>query len=127
MTVLDQVVRHGDVEVIRCRGRIVLGETDELRTAALAGIQSTARIVLHLSEVPYIDSTGLGLLAFLCVSARKVSGDMKLVAPSAQVAEILETTMLGSVFDIYPSEEAALAAFAGYAKSPSRADRYRTV
>ncbi len=122
MPMLDKVIRGNEVEVIYCRGRIVLGETDELRTAALAGIQSTGRIVLHLSEVPYVDSTGLGLLAFLCVSARKVSGDIKLVAPSPQVAEILETTMLGSVFDIYPTEEAALTAFAGYTKSPSRAD-----
>ncbi len=112
MPVVEQLVRHGDVMVIYCRGRIILGETSDLHDASLAAIQDTGRLVIHLSEVPYIDSTGLGLLAFLCISARKASGDVKLVAPSAQVADVLDTTMLGTVFEVYPTEEAALAAFA---------------
>ncbi len=121
MPVVEQLVRHGDVMVIYCRGRIILGETSDLHDAALAAIQDTGRLVIHLSEVPYIDSTGLGLLAFLCISARKASGDVKLVAPSAQVADVLDTTMLGTVFEVYPTEEAALAAFA----TPPRASTKR--
>lgn len=112
MTVLAQVVKRGEVAVLYCRGAMKIGETIELHNAALAAIQDTGRVVIHLGEVPYIDSTGLGVLAFLCVSARKTSGDVKLVAPSPQVADVLETTMLGTVFDIYPTEQAALAAFA---------------
>ncbi len=125
MPVVDQLVRHGEVTVIYCRGRIILGETSELHDAALAAIRNTGRLVIHLSEVPYIDSTGLGLLAFLCISARKASGDVKLVAPSAQVAEVLDTTMLGTVFEIYPTEEAALAAFAAPYASTKQEKRRR--
>lgn len=112
MAVLDQVVRRGDVEVIYCRGRLVLGETTELREAALAAIRDTGQVVIHLGEVLGIDSSGLGLLAFLCISARKVSGDVKLVAPPASVAEALRITKLGRLLDIYPTEQAALETFA---------------
>ncbi len=72
--------------------------------------RDTGQVVIHLGEVSNIDSSGLGLLASLCVSARKVSGDVKLIAPSAQVAESLKITKLGGVLDIYPTEQAALEA-----------------
>ncbi len=111
MPVLDKVIRGNEVEVIYCWGRIVRGETDELRTAARGAIQNIGKVVIHLGDVPNIDSTGLGLLASLCVSARKVSADLKLVAPSAQVAEALKITKLGRLFEIYPTEEAALETF----------------
>lgn len=120
MSVLTQVVKHGKVTVLYCRGSLVIGKTEDLHSAALAAIQDTGQVIIHLGEVSYIDSTGLGMLAFLCVSARKLSGDVKLVAPSAQVADVLETTMLGTVFDVHPTEQAALAAFANVATSASR-------
>ncbi len=111
MSVVEKVVRQGDVTVIYCRGSLVIGKTDELRSAALAAIEDTGRLVIEVSQVPYMDSTGLGILAFLCVSARKVRGDLKLAAPCAQVAEALETTMLGTVFGIYSSVEDAVVAY----------------
>lgn len=110
MTGLDRMLKH-DVEVIYCRGRIVRGETDELRATARAAIQDIGKVIIHLGDVPSIDSSGLGLLASLCVSARNVSADLKLVAPSPRVAEVLRITKLGRLFDIYPTEEAALEAF----------------
>ncbi len=110
MTVLDHILKYENVEIIYCRGRLVFGETTELRDAALVAIRDTGQVVIHLGKVSNIDSSGLGLLASLCVSARKVSGDVKLVAPSAQVAESLKITKLGRVLDIYPTEQAALEA-----------------
>jgi anti-anti-sigma factor len=98
------------IAVIYCRGRILAEETEELRTAASEAIERTGRVILELQSVEKIDSTGLGLLASLCLSARKHSGDLKLVNPSSYVSEVLEITMLGRVFTVYPSVEAALAA-----------------
>jgi anti-sigma B factor antagonist len=97
--------------VIYCPERIVAGATEELHTAAKDAIEDTARVVLQLEPVRHIDSTGLGLLAWLCVSARKRSGDVKLVAPPPHVKQILELSMIGRVFTVYPTVEAAVAAF----------------
>lgn len=111
MAFLYQLVRHGEVSVIYCRGPMVIGDIDDFRKTAPALIQGPLRLVIHLGEVPYIDSTGLGVLALLCVSTRRRAGDMKVAAPSAQVKEALETTMLGHVFEVHPTVEAAVAAF----------------
>ncbi len=107
-----KVASQGDVAIIRCSGPIILGATDELRNAAMTAIEASAKVILNLNAVTYVDSTGLGLLAHLCVSARRRGGDVKLVAPNALIREVLETTMLGHVFKIYATNEAALAAFA---------------
>ena len=104
--------KQGEVAVIHCRGRIVLGETEELRSLALGAIEESGKVVLQLAKVKTVDSTGLGLLVFLCESARRRSGDVKLVAPSPELQDVLETTMLGRMFDVHPSEQSALAAFA---------------
>jgi anti-sigma B factor antagonist len=119
MTLSHELAMRGDVAVIYCRGRIVADEAAELRGTVLAAIKDTGRVVLHLASVSYIDSTGLGLMAFFCSSARKRSGDVKLVAPSAQVAEVLDLTMLGRMFKVYASEDEAVAAFAAGARVSS--------
>ncbi len=106
-----EIATHDGITVINCRGRILCGETQGLRAAAVKAIERTGRVILELQSVKIIDSTGLGLLASLCVSARKRSGDVKLVRPSPHVAEVLEITMLGRLFAVYPSVEAAVAAF----------------
>jgi anti-sigma B factor antagonist len=106
-----QIVWRGKLALIYCCGRLVAGETDEFRDVALHAIQTTARVVLHLASVPYIDSTGLGLLAYLCAAARRQAGDLRLVAPSAQLQELLRITMLGQMFHVYLTEEAAVVAF----------------
>jgi anti-anti-sigma factor len=122
MTLSHELAMRGDVAVIYCRGRIVAEETAELRGTVLAAIKNTGRVVLHLASVGYIDSIGLGLLAFFCSSARKRSGDVKLVAPSASVAEVLELTMLGRLFKVYASEDDAVAAFAELARADNVVD-----
>ena len=113
MSLSIEVVMHDGIRVIYCRGRILSGETEELRAAVLEAIESTGRVILELQSVKMIDSTGLGLLASLCLSARKRSGDVKLVKPSPHVVEVLEITMLGRLFTVYPTVEVALAAFSG--------------
>ncbi len=102
----------GEVTVIHCSGPLVVGSCDELRSAALEAIQRAGKVVLDLSGVPYMDSTGLGTLAFLCVSARSPRGDVKLAGVNRQISEVLETTMLVRVLAIHPTVQDARAAFA---------------
>ncbi len=98
--------------MVHCGSRIVAGETDMLRNAALDAIARTGHVVLQMQSVKKIDSTGLGLLASLCVSARRRTGDDKLVAPSAEISHVLRITMLGRLFAIYPDVQAAVTASA---------------
>jgi anti-sigma B factor antagonist len=117
MTLPLQVVHEDNVTIIYCPERVIAEETEELRTAAVKAIEQTGRVIFQLASVQKLDSTGLGLLASLCMSARKRSGDVKLVAPSPQIKELLHITLLGRVFDVHPTVEAALAAFQKVARA----------
>lgn len=105
------ITMHDDIAVIRCQGRMVVGELQALE-AAKAAVERTGKVVLDLEDLKFLDSTGLGTLARLCVSARRRSGDVKLVAPPPAIREVLAVTMLGRVFEVFPTLDLALAAFA---------------
>lgn len=61
------------------------------------------KIALNLSDVTYMSSAGLRAL----VKAKK-QGDVKIVAPSTRVAEVLELAGLNSLFVIFDSNEDAV-------------------
>jgi anti-anti-sigma factor len=68
-------------------------------------------LVLNLSGLQYLDSSGIGELARIYVSAVKVGGQMKVVGLSRKVEEVFKITQLHQVFPEFPSEEAALQSF----------------
>src|SRR3712207_2342524 len=56
------------------------------------------RLAVDLSEVSFIDSTGLGTLVSGLKAARKAEGDLRLIAPSSQAQRLLRLTTLDRVF-----------------------------
>jgi len=73
--------------------------------------QGRKNIVLNLSGLQYLDSSGIGELARVYVSVVKVNGQMKVVGLSPRVEEIFKITQLYQVFPGFPSEEVALQSF----------------
>ena len=108
------VVRKGEVALVRCRGRIVFGqEVDELRLSVLSLLKKTNRVVLHLAGIDQIDSEGLAGLVGLFISARNRGGELKLAEVSPKCREVLRVTRLDEVFGTYQSTDEAIAAFRG--------------
>jgi hypothetical protein len=70
-------------------------------------------IVLHLGDVAFIDSCGLGTIVRSLTSTRQAHGDLKLCNLPDTVRKVLEMSHLSSVFDTHESEEKAVAAFYG--------------
>lgn len=102
----------GDVTIVRCNGRIVAGsEMESLRNHMTACRQEHRAFVLHLGEVIFIDSSGLGMLVGLLTSTRRDRGDLKLCNVPETIDKILRMTNLIAVFDTHESEEAAVTAF----------------
>jgi len=73
--------------------------------------QGRKNIVLNLSGLHYLDSSGIGELAKIYVSVVKGDGELKVVGLSPKVEQILKITQLYQVFPEFPSEEAALRSF----------------
>jgi anti-sigma B factor antagonist len=102
----------GDVTIVRCIGRIVAGgETESLREHITGLRQDRSAFVLHLGEVAFIDSSGLGTLVRLLTSTRRGRGDLKLCNVPHAVDKVLQITNLTTLFDTHPSEEDAVSAF----------------
>lgn len=65
------------------------------------------RIIINLSKVEYLDSTGLGVLIGGLKRLREVGGNLALVGPGMRIQRIFEITGLNKIFDIYQTEEEA--------------------
>lgn len=102
----------GRVTVISCAGRIVVGQPSEnLRDHVQHILRDRRALILHLGEVGFIDSTGLGTIVRLLTATRQARGDLKLCAVTAPVQSLLKITTTQRLFDIHDSEENAIAAF----------------
>lgn len=97
---------------MRCKGRIVAGvETEALRAHVAHLLRDRRAIVLHLGEVVFIDSSGLGTMVRTLTSTRQVHGDLKLCDVPEHVQKVLHLSHLTKLFDSHESEDHAVAAF----------------
>ena len=70
-----------------------------------------SKVVIDLSPVTFIDSSGLGALLTALKASREAGGDTRLCGMSAAVKTIFELTRMYRVFDIFPGREEALKSF----------------
>jgi anti-sigma B factor antagonist len=68
----------------------------------------THKLVVDLTGVEYLDSTGLGVLIGGLKRARERDGDLKLICDNLRILRIFEITGLTKIFDIHRSETEAL-------------------
>ena len=111
----------GRVTIVRCNGRIVTGEESEsLRTHVAWLLRDRKSIILHLGEVAFVDSSGLGTIVRSLTSVRQKGGDLKLCNVPGHTRKVLKMTNLTALFDTHESEEAAVSAFY---RAPSLAEK----
>jgi len=103
----------GDVTVIDATGRITLGEgastfRDTVRDLAGKG---NKKILLNLSDVTYIDSSGIGELVSGFTTVTNHGGVLKLLGLSKRVKDLLQITKLYTVFEVFDDESTAVRSF----------------
>jgi anti-sigma B factor antagonist len=103
----------GDVTVVDAAGRITLGEgssalRDMLRDMVAKGQK---KILLNLSEVSYIDSSGIGELVSGFTTVTNQGGSLKLLGLTKRVKDLLQITKLYTVFDVHDDEASAVRSF----------------
>jgi anti-sigma B factor antagonist len=102
----------GAVTLVHVSGRLTSFETGALRDSVSRLLKQGRRdIVLNLSGLKYLDSSGIGELARVYVTVVKQDGQMKVVGLSSKIEEVLKITQLYQVFPEFPDEEAALKSF----------------
>ena len=105
--------KEGDVLIVELSGRMAIGHGEaEAGSAILAALESgEAKILLDLADVPMIDSSGIGELVSVYTAANNANAALKLLNLSSQVEEVMRSTLLTGVFDIFSDEAAAIASF----------------
>ena len=81
-------------------------EVVELANDAISN--GVTHCLLNISDVRYINSSGIGVLITLLTKFRNKNGDLYIVKPSDHVSKLLIMTKLQAIFNIVASEEEAL-------------------
>lgn len=91
---------RGNMSVIHCQGRIVVGAGISILRAAVLFQTDSHTLVLDLAEVECIDAGGLGTLLELRAWARSRGIHLKLLNLRDRVQRVFELTRLDGVFEI---------------------------
>ncbi|MEW9530445.1 STAS domain-containing protein [Microbispora sp. NPDC049125] len=96
--------------VVGLRGELDLHSVRRLREPLLALVEAHGPwLAFDLSELRFIDTTGVGLLVRLVHYVRGSGGDLALIGPTGQVLRILRWTNLARLFPVFDSVADALA------------------
>ena len=103
----------GDVKILDVKGKMTLGEGDELLKDKINSLihQNQKNLLLNLEGVPYIDSAGLGEIVRTYTTVSRQGGSLKLVNLTKRITDLLSITKLLTVFEVFDSEKDAVASF----------------
>lgn len=102
--------RNG-VPVVVANGEVDVSSAPQLRAELMAIPEDTPRAIVDLTEVTFLDSTGLGVLIAAMKRLRDsaTGGHLELVVTRPHLHKVLEVTGLNAIFGIYASLDEALA------------------
>jgi len=117
MQIEERVV--GGVVVLDLKGKITLGEGDELLKDKVNSLvnQGAKKIILNLADVPYVDSAGLGEIVRTYTTVSRQGGSLKLLNLTKRITDLLSITKLLTVFETFESENDAVRSFAASAQA----------
>ena len=108
------VRKRGQAQLIQLRGPLRMGEAvDGLRQIMEEALgNGDTRMILNLSEVSMIDSTGIGLLVRFLATSKQRGGNIKLVQPSKFAVQTLRLVGVLNLFEIFDNDDAAVESYA---------------
>lgn len=100
------------VTILSLKGRITAGETTAIREKVDQEIAAgRLNVILDLSHVEYVDSTGLGGMVICYTTLKRHGGALKLVNPNKRNIELLALTKLYTVFEVFTEPQDAVNSF----------------
>ncbi len=102
--------KQGNISIFKFQGELI--DKNQaiplLETVNECIAKNEFNILLDLSELKYLNSTGLNVIITILTKARKGGGDVAVCNVSKKVNELLVITKLNQVFNVCPNEEAAI-------------------
>jgi anti-anti-sigma factor len=88
-----------DATVVRCTGRLTIETSPSLKAQVKPLFPARRRVILDLSDLEHMDSSGLGALVGLYISAKSAGCQLQLFNLSARIRALLSLTNVLSVFE----------------------------
>jgi anti-sigma B factor antagonist len=108
---IRSIRRDGQATVIDLAGDIDLHRVGAMHHELLAVVrEQPAKLIIDLTNVGYMDSSGVGMLVDIFRRVNGYTGFMALVGPNPRVQNLFEITKLDRFFKIYPTLDEALRA-----------------
>jgi anti-anti-sigma factor len=103
----------GDVTILDLRGRSTIDGESELLDNRLRKLiaNGVRRVLLNLTDLTQVDSSGVGVIIDTYVSLKDQGGDLKLLCPRGRVREVLRVLRLLEIIPYFENETKALASF----------------
>ncbi len=108
-----QVKLRGEVAVVKVKGKLMGGpETYECHSRMKQLIsEGCTKAAIDLSDVEWVNSSGLGMLIACYTSFRNANGDLKLACASEKTKDLLAITKLDGVFESYNTIDEAVQSY----------------
>jgi anti-anti-sigma factor len=84
---------------VRCTGRITSNTTELLRGTVRPLIPDAKRIVMDLTHVGFLDSSGLGAIVGLWLTSKKAHCELKLANANQRIIDLFLMSNLASIFE----------------------------
>ena len=102
-----------DIAVIDMTGRITMGSDSQKIEWGLAELlkENQKKVIFDLSEVTYLDSSGIGILMMCHAKLKKAGGALRIAGARGMVEETLELTSVNKIVRLYPTAAEAAQGF----------------
>jgi anti-sigma B factor antagonist len=88
-----------DATVVRCTGRLTAETSPQLKSEVKSLLPEKRRVILELTDLAYMDSSGLGALVGLYISAKSAKCELQLHNLSPRIRDLLSLANVLSVFE----------------------------
>lgn len=104
---------NNNVTILDLNGNLTIGRNEEKLRETVDQLLSEERkrLLINLTDVATIDSSGIGAVIRSYTSVKEAGGEMKLLRPSRLARQLLSITGLLSVLETFDDEAAAIASF----------------
>ncbi len=107
-----EVTQTGGVTLVVPKGDLDMGTADQMKRTLTELIEKgQSKLVMDLTGVAYVDSSGLGALVAAMKQARAVGGNLKLCGLQEDVRSIFEMTRLIKVMAVHSDRQEAVASW----------------
>lgn len=110
-----------DVTILEISGRLAIGrdcQEVEWQLDDLLKAQKT-KVVFDLTELKYIDSTGIGIIVMCHGKLKKSGGDLRVACPQGVVDDTIRLTRVDQMIQLFPTCAAATESFLASSQTDS--------